>query len=942
MPMSIYPPILATSQPAFTSTAKYTVYFNLNSLTDWDSVKHVQMRVMKQTNNKSIINTSTYPDGTIYRDAVNIMYNIDEGAYEFPIFSSDLREMWQPGYLYKIQVRLGSNSTWLSVGEKFATWKKKQVDESGFSEWSTVMLVKVIDEPTVIISNSKVHDPNTSSQAKELSLTPTFYGQYAIDSGNSEAEDIYRFTLYSGTSDMEENKLDTSGWCQHNQYQNSPDEYRFSVILEDTQIYSVKYEIRTVNGYYKEAALYTFTAAKELFGNITHITFEVEDSEPFCYENACTRIKLKTDEDFQMMGTYVIIRASEEDDFTIWHDIKFITYSHQEFKESTTVFDDFTIESGIKYKYAIQHISSEGLRTNPLMEDRQPTRYVDFEYAYLLRDGVQLKLSFNNQMSSFKRTVLQSKQDTLGGKYPYLARNGRAYYAEFPITGLISFTMDKDQTFFTIREDGAYFKDELIIPIDKFSREVSFREGDNTELGTISTDLTRNNIFIERKFREKVEEFLNSFDYKLYRSATEGNIVVALANVSLSPNQTLGRMIYSFSATAYEVLDNTLENLNDYGVIKIGQYQEISDVYKATPSFGQLSGYFEGQQSPLTASQSRAIVSSAQNLTKLIGEQEQKVADGYKNVVKRIRSISIEQYPRINTTAKRLELEAQRAELITAGAKAEDIEAIDEELAILDKLEQSLSHTADLTNIVLIIDGTEIIMRTGKPYVLKTLGNELPIIQLKYSGPVILNYVCEIAQEEDTSEGTPISVGHSRIWGQISGIFTDTDVVLKTYDYLYRLSETYRIYNPYPQGAILDSNGNVVVDNTQINLYKSKNIYDILVEEAKRQIENMDDYRQYGKINNYDQKTHEWYNRRFRFKVDYITSIDIEADTGTILYIGQEEDGSDRHEVAIGPTGRYVLNPSDSEIKYLAFKKPVYAVINYKCYTTQQIMKTEG
>lgn len=926
MPMSIYPPIIATSQPAFTSTTKYTVYFNLNSLTDWSSVKHVQMRIMKQTNNKSIINTSVYPDGTIYRDAINIMYNMDVGAYEFPVFSSDLQEMWQPGYLYKIQVRFGSNMTWFSTGDKFATWKKKQVDESAFSEWSTVMLVKVIDEPTVIISNSNVRDPNTSSQATELSLTPTFYGEYAIDSGNNESEYLYRFTLYLGTDDSHE--LATSGWCQHNQYEDAPDEHRFNLVLEDGQSYTVKYDIRTINGYEKSAGLYTFTAAKEMDGSITHVILEVEDSSLFCHENACMRIRLTTTDSFSLMGSYVIIRASEEDNFTTWHDIKFLTFIHQEFEDSTVVFDDFSIESGIKYQYAIQSINSTGWRTNPLyVEDTNPSRYVDFEYAYLLRDGVQLRLAFNNQMSSFKRTVLQSKQDTLGGKYPYLARNGRAYYAEFPITGLISLAMDADQTFFVEKEDGYYYKNELVIPLDKYEDQYN-------------RNLTYNNIFVERKFREKVEEFLNSFDYKLYRSATEGNIVVALSNVSLQPNQTLGRMIFSFSATAYEVLDNTLDNLNEYGVIQIGQQEQISNVYETTTSFGQLSGYFEGQQSSLT--QSRATVSAAQNLTKLIDDQQQKAADGYKNVVKKINSISVEQYPKINVTAKRLELEAERVDKIASGALLEDIEAIDDELAILDKLEYSLNHTADLTNIVLIIDGVEILMRTGKPYTLTNLNGNLPTIQLKYSGPVILNYVCEIAQEEDTTKGVIQSVGRSKVWGQISGIFTSTDTILRTYDYLYQLSETYRIYNPYPEGVIVDKDGNVIIDNTKINLYKTKNIYDIIVQEAKAQIEAMEDYKQYGHAGNYDEEELEWYNKQFRFKVDDITSIDIEADAGTILYVGYKKDGSDKIEVAIGPTGRYVLNLAEDLISYIAFKNPAYAVINYQCKTAQKIMKTEG
>jgi hypothetical protein len=39
-------------------------------------------------------------------------------------------------------------------------------------------------------------------------------------------------------------------------------------------------------------------------------------------------------------------------------------------------------------------------------------------------------------------------------------------------------------------------------------------------------------------------------------------------NVSLTPNDTLGRMLHTFNATAYEIEDNTLSNLREGGFIK--------------------------------------------------------------------------------------------------------------------------------------------------------------------------------------------------------------------------------------------------------------------------------------------------------------------------------------------------------------------------------------
>jgi hypothetical protein len=48
-------------------------------------------------------------------------------------------------------------------------------------------------------------------------------------------------------------------------------------------------------------------------------------------------------------------------------------------------------------------------------------------------------------------------------------------------------------------------------------------------------------------------------------------------NVSLKPVESLGRMLFEFSATAYEVLEFNLENLNEYGLINIGAYRDFED-----------------------------------------------------------------------------------------------------------------------------------------------------------------------------------------------------------------------------------------------------------------------------------------------------------------------------------------------------------------------------
>jgi hypothetical protein len=91
--------------------------------------------------------------------------------------------------------------------------------------------------------------------------------------------------------------------------------------------------------------------------------------------------------------------------------------------------------------------------------------------------------------------------------------------------------------------------------------------GDDEIKDFTSTDLTNYNINIERQFKTKALEFLTDGEPKLFKSPTEGNFIVRLLNVSLSPEDKLGRMLHTFSGTAYEIDKVSFDNLTTYGFI---------------------------------------------------------------------------------------------------------------------------------------------------------------------------------------------------------------------------------------------------------------------------------------------------------------------------------------------------------------------------------------
>lgn len=929
MPISIYPPILKSTQKPFQSgIAEYRIYFTLQSITNFslDNIagsdfKHIQIRVVQQSNNKTIVDTSKYPDGIIYKPASYISTNVKTGQYYISIMSADIGQAWRAGDAYKVQLRLGKNEIYTDIAN-FASWKQEQIETGAFSEWSTVMIIKAISttqDDVNILNDDIVRVDIVASQRTEGSLTPLFRGMTSFDPINKEIIEKYRFDLYQGriqtAKDPEELRelnesilLETSNWLTHNNNNSGIDDHRFKTVLTEDEIYTVVYSVKTLNGFEDHSEPYVFSPVITYLSQPKGLSLIVESDTAYCKENGCINIYCTSTEPLQ--GNYVLTRASEKSNFSVWEDITYLMYFNTVVNDKLLIYQDFTIESGIKYKYAIQIENFSKQRTEPLYQENNPYHVVNFEYCYLYRDGIQVRLQFNQQMSSFKHTVLRAKQDTLGDRYPHLVQNGNAYYAEFPVSGLISLHMDDDRTFFELREDGYYYKGNLVIPKDKLTFAAIKRDDEEQEVA-FDHNLIDDNIFVERVFREKVEEFLNEFNYKLYKSPTEGNIIVGLMNVNLQPNQTLGRMIYSFNATAYEVIENTLENLNTFGIIDIGEFSEVLN-HDTSLSFGQVSG----------------IYGNNVDVYELVRKQEEVSAGGeYKKAVKQIKSIWVEYYPQLDFTAELLELDA----LKTFTEDPEEIAELDAKIQEYVGLQNALSGPL-MTSTILNINGSNVLIQPNKVYKVEENISTLTVIAA--IAPVIINYICEVEYIRDETAKVVSGIDSARIWNQISGVFTGTDSILREYRFDYLESKGYRVFNDNPDASIVYYKGDIISDNTTFNLYKDVNILDIIKEDARQQVEFIYDT-EFNLVNG------EYTDGAIYYEFNRLTMFDIEADEGTIIILSKNADGSDPLEVRIGAPNRYILYETD-DIEYIALKEPQFCIINYKCLTSQTKMAGTG
>lgn len=575
-----YPPITYSSLPAFPAGTDLMFRFNIPNLNAKNDIKSIQFVVNFQTNNKSAVRREQWHTDIIFIPWSSVRE--DSLGYYVYIGSDNLTNGWEAGLYYRIQARFGLIEGPEQVGfnwEEWAEWSQYAAENNLLTEWSTVTIVKAITRPTVSIINLTDSSAEAGNQFVSSSLS-TFVGAY-YSSDPQEIVDTYRFVI----TDQNGAIVADSGEQHHNsaddyyivEYVNdgseisSIDIYNPEIYLNDGETYHIEYTITTKN-LYTDTASYDFTIQDNYSGApAIYVTAQVDN------ENGKIDIYFNNVNSGDLFrGNFVIKRTSNQTNYDVWEDLVTLQFSSIAFN-NTLVYQDYFVEHGVTYRYGVQQIYNNQTRSYLVTEeedDRNSYYTCLFNYSYLYSNGKQLTLKFNDTVDSFAQTHLESVQQAMGSVYPFITRNGITSYYQFPVDGLISYHQDDMEQFLS--------KDSTIFPYSVTRTRVD----DNEPLFTPNTNLTNQNIYTERKFREAIMEFLYSGDYFLYKSQTEGNILVVLTGISLTPNSTVHRMIYSFSSQAYQIDEYSLSTLVRYGVYDPGEFEQ--EAYETVSQLGQV------------------------------------------------------------------------------------------------------------------------------------------------------------------------------------------------------------------------------------------------------------------------------------------------------------------------------------------------------------------
>lgn len=491
--------------------------------------------------------------------------------------------------------------------------------------YSTVGIIKYTTRPEV-----KILDLEEFTNNGHIYNYSGIYSQKSKDI----TEKVYSY-CFIVTDDKNNIIEDTGWIVHNNSTDTTPyesfDSYFFARDLIEGEKFNILYKVKTNNGLEVSSPTYRIISKKSIQSNLANATINLDLN----FDNAYIKISLSGQKDefgyeLPVKGYYILSRASEESNYTQWEELDRFTLAAQ--RPSKKTWKDFTIEQGKKYKYSIQQYNDKSLFSERVLSKEI---YADFEHSYLYDGERQLKIIFNPKVTSFKISRQEAKMETIGSKYPFIFRNGNIEYKEFPIGGLISYQSDEEGLFLNknielfkngLREErysykllnvnhkeyidsfnNLYFKRrEKYYPIsyiyqtdevykDLFEQEIdimsnkvfqefllrdekfylrlfkNMTEQEFNEYKIKGSDPTSQNIFLEREFKLEVLNWLTNGEPKLFKSPTEGNYLVRLMNVSLTPNDQLGRMLHTFNSTAYEIADNNYEAQKKYGIININE-----------------------------------------------------------------------------------------------------------------------------------------------------------------------------------------------------------------------------------------------------------------------------------------------------------------------------------------------------------------------------------
>lgn len=753
---NLYPPIVPDSLPAFNINGNCIIYFNLSPYNSTTEIAGIHVSITNQRTNASAINT---PTGIMFINGSPSINTINpNNGYKYYIAVTGL---FQVNEIYKVQLRFSIKAA-PDTDKVSAQWLYNERDS--FSEWSKVCLVKGIEVPTLNIRGFEIVNSNETADDHEITLTaPLTEVIGTLTSDDQEYLKSYQIEIYQVTN--LNHPIMESGEIYTNPHNPNEINYQITYDFDNQKSYVMKISY-TTNNLYTSTHKYNFKIIQYKIETLDASITATPDSA-----NGRIVLNIQSTTGERFIGNLVIRRTSSKSEFKKWEDIKTIAYIN-----GTTLdlqWSDFTIESGVWYKYYIQKRNVRGQRGTPVQIENPVM--CEFEDIFLTREGQQLCIKFNPSLNEFKYNVTESQQVTIGSKYPYINRNGNNYFRTFPIGGLISFLSDTTNWYDPHFYDGEFHNLESENELRLFaSKRQTYGEA-KTLYDSYNQENNINEYYdfiYEKNFRDKVYDFLYKHDVKLFKSAAEGNILIKLMNIDFQPVESLGRKLYSFTATAVQVDEVTIKNCDKYGIQSIGQFE--AELTYTHESLGQIQGTYGPNDGNLLD-------------TILTNKYTNATTVGFINKVKALTSLKLTfesaPYTIAEIEGKLIKIDKETTIPSNTGhLSGYVVEINDTEMFIPPNMERRIVNTSE--------EGTARIVYISS-FELKENNTYITSLKFKYDTEVTIDYIIDLEEKEDTSK-IATSIFYYYKPGQLYGTFNPEDSLFKKIYSKYQ--ENYKTY----------------------------------------------------------------------------------------------------------------------------------------------------
>lgn len=608
----LYPPIVNSWEPSFIYNTNPRIWFSISPYNDFNEIQYAQIVCSQQSTNLTQFNKTLVPASIYMIPKANIgIDNTVSGdmKYYIDIPTTVIRDNIFPiNQYYKVQIRFASTeaSSWDGQQSSVYTWNNATALDPNttnlecLSEWSRVCLLKPIAQPTFIWKQTTFEEQLIEMDGKLKFAAVTIDGKPVEE---KEILDHYYFELV-GTN----YKTDTI-------YVNSEDPNEVFCPIEylfGTGSYTLKFTYYTNNGYTNTENVAISITIDSSLGWLDPVnlyvlpdeeqsriclwittdtkTISPDNQSVFAEESnnytplgdvllqAYNRYNTQQFPTIPSSGTIyylAIVRASNEDGYMKWTDIHtmHIGNTSAAYAQANFVYYDNTAESGVLYKYAIQNRNSLGKRSSLIYEVHEQTppahgKMIVPEFIRLVDQNKQLTLSFDGAIASPKYNVSENSSETIGSQFPFVMRNGNVKYRTFNISAKISTLIDWERGEVWDAEHQTFLKNIYEQQKEDFYGS-DFDDYNQYNLNN-NIPIDRDRVY-EKKYRDKVLEFLLNGRPKLFKSADEGNILVYLTNVSLNPEKT-ANFVYTIQATATEIALCNVKNYEKHGIIEKIEY----------------------------------------------------------------------------------------------------------------------------------------------------------------------------------------------------------------------------------------------------------------------------------------------------------------------------------------------------------------------------------